>query len=129
TPDPGAIEFSPAQNDIGIVAILSPRTGCGLGSADTVVVSLTNGGLADQVNFQLSYVFNNGTPVTATYSDTLFAGTTVSYSFATPINVGTPGQYNLYAYTSLANDALPINDTSFSNFTHIPLLSSTNLPY
>ncbi len=119
--------FVPAAQDGGVTDILAPGSGCGLGSADTVTVEITNFGTAALSNFPVAYVLNGGTPVTGTFTGTIASGATANYTFPTTVNLATPGTYNLMAYTMIAGDGDVTNDTSSSVINSIPVLSS--FPY
>jgi hypothetical protein len=127
TPDIGAYEFTPAANDVGVIAITAPNSGCGLTSSETITITIQNFGTAAQNNIPVSYTINGGTPVTAVFPGPLAAGQTATYSFTTLANLGTPNTYNIVASTNLAGDALAGNNSFTKAVTAIPTVST--FPY
>lgn len=120
--------YKPAALDVGVSAILSPVTGCGLTSADSVTVEITNFGLTAVSNIPVRYVFNSTPPfVIDTFPGTIAPGGTATHTFTTgTVNVGAVGSYNLSAYTALTGDGSPGND-GITNFQIVN--SSKSFPY
>src|SRR5688572_27209906 len=96
--------------DAGVTSIISPVSGCGLTSQETVSVTLKNIGTTAQSNIPVSYKLNNGTPVTETFAGPLAPNTSVTYAFNTKANLSTLGTYTLEARTNLTGDQLATND-------------------
>lgn len=117
---------TPAQ-DAGIVSIESPSNGCALTSAEQVEVLIVNAGTSSISNFDVSIQVNGGTPITETISTTILSLDTLFYTFTGTVNLGTPGNYSLKAYTTLTGDPLPSNDTSLKTVVNIPVI--TSYPY
>ncbi|KAA9331133.1 beta strand repeat-containing protein [Adhaeribacter soli] len=111
-PDPGAYEFMNNTTDVGITAITSPNSVCGLTATETVTVELTNFGTNPQSNIPVSYSINGGSPVTATFAGPLAPGANVTYNFAVPANLSAAGGYTFKAYTALTGDMVLSNDTT-----------------
>ncbi len=127
TPDPGAYEFTPAPNDVGVIAITSPTSGCNLTASENIVITIQNFGTATQSNFPISYTINGGTPVTQTFAGPLAPGATATVTFTVPANLATPNTYNIVAQTNLTGDALTANNATTKVVTAIPSIST--LPY
>jgi hypothetical protein len=113
TPDIGAIEFDPVNDDLSTRAILLghlPK--CGIDSAYIYVV-VKNTGLNSQSNFKVSLEINSDSA--RKYSFT-YSGTLVSQKSDTlklgyfSTNVG--GKFNFKTYTSLSGDQDHRNDTT-----------------
>ena len=83
---------------------------CGLGSSETITVQLTNFGNFPQSSFPISYVLNNGAPVTETYTGTINPQDTLTYVFSTIQDLSVKGRYVFDAYTSLVTDTMAAND-------------------
>ncbi|MFL5764007.1 MAG: gliding motility-associated C-terminal domain-containing protein [Bacteroidia bacterium] len=100
--------------DISVIAITAPVSGCSLSATSSVTVNVKNVGLTDLsgVSFNLSYTINAGAPVTDLgVSFPFFApNTTVSYTFTTTANLSTPGSYTFTAYSTYAPDINTTND-------------------
>jgi gliding motility-associated-like protein len=105
-------KFATAQ-DVSVIAITAPVSGCSLSATENVTISVKNVGLTDLsgVPFDLSYTINAGAPVTdVAVSFASFApNTTVSYTFTTQANLSVAGTYTFTAYSSLLTD---INNTN-----------------
>jgi hypothetical protein len=115
--------YEPQNNDIGVLNFDTPGSGCGLGSADSVRICFKNHGLAAVSNFPLSYVINNGTPVTETFNGTIQPGDTMCYTFTATANLSVAGVYNFDAYTSLTGDGDISNDTAQTVVASRPVIS------
>lgn len=118
--------YSPADNDLGVNAILSPQSSCGLSSAEDVTVQIVNFGALAQSNFSVSYQLDAAPSVTETVSASISGGDTLVYTFTTKANVSAVANYSLVAYTTLSNDNIIANDTASSAFQNI---LSFQLPY
>jgi hypothetical protein len=127
TPDPGAYEFTPTSNDVGVSVIITPTSGCGLTNLETVSVTLNNFGTAAQTNIPVTYSINGGTLVTETFTGTLAAGTSTTFTFTTKANLAVPGTYTIVSGTTLTTDALTANDAVTKVITGIP--NVTAFPY
>lgn len=96
-------------------AILSPASGCSLGSSENVAVRIFNFGsnLPAGTSFTVSYTVNAGVPVTelAVLSATLLSHSSFTYTFVTPVNLSPPGNYTFNATVSLAGDINTTNNT------------------
>jgi hypothetical protein len=109
---------SDEPDDLGVVAITAPNNGV-LTAAEQVTVTIYNFGTDDQANFPVAYQVNGNTPVVETYTGTLTAGASATYTFTAPVNMSTPGYYHFKAYTDLAADAFHPNDTTFKTIQHL----------
>ena len=54
-------------NDVGVVEMISPESGSGLG-LETITVNLTNFGAEPQTSFDVNYSVDGGTPVTEAFT-------------------------------------------------------------
>ncbi|MDO7876848.1 right-handed parallel beta-helix repeat-containing protein [Hymenobacter sp. ASUV-10] len=118
-PDLGALEFTPATNDVGLVRIDSPTAPVGVGSAP-VSITLLNNGISPLTTVQVQYVLNNGTPVTQvlTLSPALASGASRTVSFTTPATL-VSGINTLSISVSAPNgaaDPTPSNNTLSATF-------------
>ncbi len=103
-----------SAQDVSVIAITAPVSGCSLSAASSVTISVRNVGLTDlsAVPFDLSYTINGGAAVTdfAVSFASFASNTTVSYTFTTPANLSVPGSYTFTAYSTLATDINTTND-------------------
>ncbi len=118
--------------DVGITAILSPQTECGLGEGVSIEVTLQNFGAAPQslVPFQYSI---NGLPTTVEppfdgfYTGVLSQDSSTNEVFTTTFDFTEPGEYTILAWTNLEGDSDLENDTTVIVISNIPIVDE--LPY
>jgi len=118
-PDLGALEFTPAANDVSLVRIDSPTAPVGAGSTP-VSITLLNNGISPLTTVQVQYVLNSGTPVTQalTLSPALASGASRTVSFTTPATL-VSGINTLSISVSAPNgatDPTPANNTLSATF-------------
>ena len=121
--------FTPSPQDVGVLSFIAPNSGCGLTNAETVTVRVVNFGTTPQVGFPVSYTLNGVVQVTDTITTSINPNDTLNHTFSVNADLSIIGQYTLRAYSGLVNDALAANDTINRTVTHIPLISSSVLPY
>ena len=96
-------------NDVGISAVLSPTSGTGLTASETVQVTITNYGGANQSNVPVSYTLD-GTSVNEVVAGPIPANSDFNYSFTHTGDFSNVGNHNLSATTNLSGDANRAND-------------------
>jgi hypothetical protein len=113
TPDLGADEYTPVNNDAKLRALLGADGGCG-DSTTLVSVVFENFGINSITSMPATVVVTdaNGvaTNLTANYTGNLIPGT-VDTLVVGSINTYAGGTFNFSGYTSLANDGRTNNDT------------------
>jgi hypothetical protein len=118
------------DNDAGIKKLDVPGAvleACAAFSITDVTMTVENLGLFPESNFLVSYQLGVNPVVTETYTDTLMAGGTASFTFATPFVIPMPAVYELKIWTSLAADSTSCNDTLSSMISVLDPVSS--FPY
>ncbi|PLX00909.1 MAG: hypothetical protein C0594_15050 [Marinilabiliales bacterium] len=113
-------------NDIGIVSINSPGTSCQLSSQEYISVEIENYGSMSQNNFNISYQLDGGTVITENYTGSIPGGGVSSFTFSTPADLSTPGNYEILAFTQLQGDSDSSNDSITVDVEN--LNSTVNLP-
>lgn len=106
--------YSPLADDIGVQRITYPESTCGLSATDSVKVMIYNYGANAASGFSVSYIINNGTPVTEPVSATIPGSDSLEYTFTTSANFSTVGFYNIDAYTTYSSDGAITNDSASS---------------
>jgi hypothetical protein len=103
-----------AQNDIAVVAMAQPVSGCALTATENVTLRIFNYGvtLPAATQFFVAYTINAGpqTVETVTLGSSLLSNSTLTYTFVTQANLTVPGSYTLDATVSLAGDVTPTNN-------------------
>ncbi|NOU46433.1 MAG: T9SS type A sorting domain-containing protein [Bacteroidales bacterium] len=97
--------------DCGVSAVVSPVSGENLTATENIVVAITNFGIAEQSNFEASYVLN-GNLITETVGTPVAMGQTIEYTFAQTGDFSVIGAYQLTSYTSIVDEANTSNDTT-----------------
>jgi hypothetical protein len=108
------VKFSNPTSDVGIAAVLDPKTLCGGNNFNQVSVLLKNFGSSAQGNIPVLLAIKDGT-TTVTTLEYIFAGPLNGFSesrVSIPVSVlAIAGKtYTVEASTSLTSDANPIND-------------------
>src|SRR5688572_1403404 len=103
-----------SQNDISVITILQPVSGCALSSTENVTIRIFNFGntLPAGTAFNLSYTVNAGSPVTemVVLGSSLLSNSNFNYTFTTQVNLSVPGTYTFDATCSLPGDVNPTNN-------------------
>ncbi|MFH1321538.1 MAG: T9SS type A sorting domain-containing protein [Bacteroidota bacterium] len=114
-------------DDVGVVAIEEPNSGCSFSSAETVTVSVRNFGTVPQSNVPVSFRLDGGITVNETISNTIDSGETVSYTFTATADMSAPGIHLFDAWTSLVVDGDVYNDSTLDHPVYSILINS--FPY
>jgi len=117
------VEF--AATNAGVTEIISPTSGCGLGS-ETITVVIENFGTNFVVNFNIGFDVGAGA-VLELQSDTLFASEIDTITFVTTADLSAFGDFEITAWTDATGDGDAGNDSTFTTVTNIPTISA--LPY
>jgi len=112
-------------NDVGVIEILEPTSGEGLGN-ETVIVTIENFGAAPQSNFDVTYSIDGGGDVTETVVGPIGPGATFDYTFATQADLSAIGSYEFAATTDLGGDSDTSNDSATKTVINLDCASVTN---
>lgn len=110
-PDIGAYEFSTVANDVELVSIDSP-TATVLAATSPVTVTIRNNGSSVLTSLTLSYVLDNGTPVTQA-----FTGLTLAYNTTQPFTFtqGVALAFGTHTFTVTASLPNGLPDANAAN--------------
>ncbi|MFC5271456.1 T9SS type A sorting domain-containing protein [Adhaeribacter terreus] len=98
-------------NDVGITALIAPVAGnCGASAQENVTVTIKNYGSATQTNIPVSYQIGSNSPVTGNFTGSLASGASINYTFPTPANLSTTGNYIFTVTTALPGDTFLTNN-------------------
>ena len=100
---------TPAPNDVGVSAILSPGPVTIYGQADTVKVRIKNYGYGPVTSIPVVFTRNLVQVGAGIWNGTLAGGDSVDYTFTT-LSISPIGNYTLCAKTTLTGDANTTND-------------------
>ncbi|HPB24550.1 MAG TPA: GEVED domain-containing protein, partial [Bacteroidales bacterium] len=116
----------PQPQDAGVEVIHKPVMQAAAGSTNTVKVRIRNFGSDTLYSIPVSYRIGlTGTPITQTWTGTLYPQDTTTVYFTTPFTAPT-GVFDFYSYTGLTADSDHMNDTAVNHITGIPTYS---VPY
>ena len=100
-----------AENDLGVIAITGPASGCGLSGNGHVAITIKNYGIRAQSNYTVKYSLDGGANWTEeTVSAQIAANATANYTFTASMSMPTVGRYDIVARTALTDDEDPTND-------------------
>ncbi len=110
---------TPVPNNIGVAEVLSPRGDLFDCAATNLPVTITvrNFGQQPQSDFELRYQLNGGAEVVATYTGTLAAGASATFTFPQTLTINGTGPQTLTARTNLTGDQFTGNDAATSAIT------------
>jgi len=104
--------------DVGISDIVQPVSGI-LTNAETVEVTIRNFGSASQANIPLELRVDGNLVASETFTGTINANQTDTYTFAQTVDLSTAGQtYSIEVKTDLTGDEFTSNDTFTKEVTH-----------
>ncbi|MEM1327822.1 MAG: T9SS type A sorting domain-containing protein [Bacteroidota bacterium] len=124
----GPVQFETVfKNDVGIVAIPSPISDCGLMSVETVEVTLQNFGANPQTLIPFDFSINGvpagvSMPFDGVFTGVLGKDSTFTTEFDLRAPVGDPDRYVIQAWTALEEDSDMTNDTFEIVVLSIPLV-------
>ncbi|MAP54029.1 T9SS type A sorting domain-containing protein [Altibacter sp.] len=120
------LENTLPANDVAIVNI-TPDSG-ELSNAEDITVTIKNYGTATQTNIPVTYSVDGGTLVSETYTGSIAAGATDTYTFTVPADLSIENQlYRIETNTNLAGDNFTDNDYYAENVRNEVLLSVSDL--
>lgn len=100
-----------AENDLGVIAITGPASGCGLSGNGHVAITIKNYGRRAQSNYIVKYSLDGGENWTEeTVSNQIAANATTAYTFTASMSLPTVGRYEIIAKTALDEDEDTSND-------------------
>jgi hypothetical protein len=103
--------YVPSSNDLGLQTILLPNPICGASASLDLRVRVINNGTQPQSSISVSYSVNGQTPVNQVFAQTLATGETADFTFSTPVQFNSQGNYLISAWTNLPGDQNAQNDT------------------
>lgn len=98
-----------APVDVGVVEIISPEGGCGMG-VEEITVTVENFGPSGVSSFPIKYQVDGGAIESAFAAVIIDAGDTDTYTFDVTYDFTTPGTYDLCVWTDFSGDSDESND-------------------
>lgn len=115
-----AFELKKDTFDIGPVANKNLLSGSLLTDSESVIVDIENFGLDTIQQFEVGYIFEEGSEVKEMVTVELLPDSSYTHTFQTPVDVSELGEYDIKLFTSLSIDQNVLNDTTNSVINHIP---------
>ncbi len=116
-----------SDHDMGVQNVIAPVTGCGLTDVESVTIDVKNYGFLPQTDVPVYYQLDGGAIVSETVPGTIDVGETVTYTFATTVDLSAIDVYELVTWTGLVLDTIVTNDTAYETITNVPIIS--DFPY
>jgi|GEM_PF-236718 len=119
-------------NDVGVLEISSPLSGCGLTDAEVITITMTNYGSNPQSLVPFKYSVNGVNaaiiiPLDGYFTNVIGNDSILVLEFETTADLSLPGTYEIAAWTELNGDSELGNDTAYYTVTNIPTIS--DFPY
>jgi hypothetical protein len=117
----------PPFNDLTMVDVVQPGSGCGLTSSTTIGVSIRNTGTTVLSGFDVSYDITGAATASAidpVGSFTLVPGELDTFFFPTTADLSALGIYNIEAQIILATDTFAFNDSVIVVIENVPIVTA-----
>lgn len=98
-----------APVDLGVVALISPEGGCGMG-LEEISVTVENFGPSNVSTFPIKYQVDGGAITSVFATLTIDAGGTATYTFPGTYDFSAPGTYDVCVWTDISGDSDESND-------------------
>ncbi|PJA08434.1 MAG: hypothetical protein COX70_03695 [Flavobacteriales bacterium CG_4_10_14_0_2_um_filter_32_8] len=111
------VGFAIEDNDLAILSVESPTTGCGLTNAETVTIKIRNNGcminLLPGDTIPVHFQVDGGAIVNEliTLASQFNGGDTISYTFVASADLSTIGFHTVSSWVNYNFDAQPLNDS------------------
>lgn len=112
-----------ADVDAAVTSVTLPGNGMDLGAEEEVTIEITNRGVEDITGFKVYYQVNENEAVSETYTGTIAAGESATYTFATKVDMTEEILYSVKAWVELEGDMISSNDSATGKCKHIGVQS------
>lgn len=100
-----------ADYDLGVTDIIDPQSSSSLSNSELVSVKISNNGLNDMSDFDISLYVDNEFIQTLTINETIEPFNSADFQFTTPVDFSTIGSYNIRCIITDEEDQFGNNDT------------------
>ncbi len=114
-----------ANNDLAVIEITDPKSSSSLSDTELISAKVANEGLRNMKDFELSLFVNDQVVETLTITDELMPQSEAVYTFTTPQDLSTLGDYNIGAIVEHPEDGYSKNDTLITTISKIHLLEGS----
>lgn len=105
--------------DAAVTKLNVPDNGMDLTDSEEISIEITNRGTSAISNFNVSYKVDESEAVTESFTGTIEAGQTASYTFEAKADLSEERKYTITAWTSLEGDMISSNDEMSAVCKHI----------
>jgi Zn-dependent metalloprotease len=111
------VGFPIEDNDLAVIFIDNPTTGCGLTNTENVTVKIRNNGcIVDLLagdTIPVAFQINGGAIINEviTLTSNFLAGDTLTYTFSATADLSVVGTYGVSAWVNYQQDSQPLNDS------------------
>ncbi len=122
----GAFQFiTDKTDDVGVYNFVTPGFAGPYTASEAVEVSLFNYGTDPQSNFDIELLVDGSVVATETFTGTIAANSSDTFTFSATIDLSTSGQvYTVEARTALSGDEYPDNDEYKRDFSFGEILAT-----
>ncbi len=96
--------------DMSVNSQSLPLSGCGLDTNEVITVLIENHDTADVFGFYINYSLNSGDTISEFIGDTVFAGSTMEYTFSQTADLSITGTYDFNVWLKISGDVNYTND-------------------
>ncbi len=118
-------------DDAGVASILSPMSSCkALSGSEKITIWIVNYGKTALSSIPVAYRIGTGATIYDTLKNSLNAGDSVNFTFATGADLSSRGLYKIKAFTTLPGDSNISDDTATAlvfSMRLLPAFTSTGL--
>ena len=116
------------DKDIGAISLVTPATGCNLGTSEVISIAVKNFGNLQTDTIYVSYSIDGGlTFINDTLYQAFYPGDTIIHIFFQTADLSQPGIHNIIITATCPGDQYIGNDTIIFQTTNLPLI--TTYPY
>ncbi|MBL4592557.1 MAG: M4 family metallopeptidase [Flavobacteriales bacterium] len=114
------VGFAIEDNDLAILSIESPTTGCGLTNTENVTIKIRNNGclvdLTAGITIPVAFQVDGGVVIneTITLGSNFNASDTISYTFTATADLSTTGMHTVSSWVKYGLDVQPLNDSTIN---------------
>ena len=109
---------APPACEVGVTQIIAPNSSAYLGASEQLKVNIKNFGSSIQTSIPVCYKVGASAVVNDTLNAILNPGDSVTFTFATPVDLSAIQSFNIISYTHASCDLIFSNDTAYRTITH-----------
>ena len=116
------------DHDLAVTNIILPPADCDLGVNETITATIKNWGLNNESGFNIKFRVDGGAVISELFPSTINAGESTDFTFTAEADLSADGTHFIDAWTSLATDEYPENDSSENSVENLFTILTTGFP-